>query len=125
MSNCFCGLVTITGKKSDVIAFTQDALTEVSGGFKHIKGTRGGYVCGEGIQGFLEDGTYEANFSVEFAWNVIPEQIRVLSSQYPLTFEVTGSETEINFAQRVCAKDGVLLINEETDLDTKKVLNLL
>lgn len=123
MPNWFMGTLTLKGKKSDIDDFTKNALTKVEGGFLYIEGTDRGFICGEGVQGPTDDLTdvYEKNFSVQFGWSVKSEQIQKLSSQYPLIFEVTGSEPMINFAQHVLAKDGVLLIDEETDLDTMEV----
>lgn len=123
MPNWFMGTLTVRGKRSDIVDFTQNAFTKVEGGFLYIEGTDRGFVCGEGVQGPINDlpDVHEKNFSVQFGWSVKSEQIRQLSSQYPLTFEITGSESMINFAQHVLAKDGVLLIDEETDLDTMEV----
>ena len=123
MPNWFMGTLAIKGKRSDIDDFVQKALTEVAGGLLYIEGTDRGFICGEGVQGPTDDliDAYEKNFFVQFGWSVKSEQIRQLSSQYPLIFEVTGSEPMINFSQHVLAKDGVLLIDEETDLDTMGV----
>lgn len=127
MPNWIMGMLTVTGKYSDVRAFRLDALRKVEGGDFHIKGTSRGFVCGVGICGFLDNAIndYEANFCIQFAWNIRSEEIRKLSSQYPLTFEVTGTEPMINFSQHIIAKNGVLLLDEEVDLDTMEVQNFI